>query len=108
MQALLRLYTVLLPHLRATALRSMPAWARVAAASHDGAFADAVAYSSDVGALGPAGVVDPGALRSLGPSTASRCKRCPAAELPDAKLLQCGSHCWLFVRSIGEQSAHTP
>lgn len=65
---------MLLPHLRATALRSMPAWARAAAQGCDGAFADAVADSGDAGALGLAGAAaDPGALRPLGPSVTSRC-----------------------------------
>ena len=73
-QALLRLYTVLLPHLRAAALRSMPAWARAAAQGCDGALADAVADSGDAGALGPVGAAaDPGALPYLGASMASRC-----------------------------------
>ena len=70
-QALLRLYTVLLPYLRAAALRSLPAWARAAAQGYDGAFADAVVDSGDAGALGPA--ADPGALRSLGDGMESMC-----------------------------------
>ena len=70
-QALLRLYTVLLPHLRAAALRSVPAWARAAAQGYEGVFVEAVADSGDAGALGPA--TDPGALRALGAGMASRC-----------------------------------